>query len=157
MAWTTFPAGLFTAGQILTAAQLNTYVRDNLNTIGDAWTAFTPALTNLTGTAAGRYVKAGRLVVFEVNVTVTAVTGIIGIALPFTAVAARSAGFNARLQDVGTNIFSAICDASTTRVDIYAQLTSATYGLAAATSSTVPFTWGANDIVQLSGTYEAAA
>ena len=30
MAWNTFPAGLFTAGAILTAAQMNTYMRDNL-------------------------------------------------------------------------------------------------------------------------------
>ena len=30
MAWTSFTAGLFTAGQILTAAQMNTFVRDNL-------------------------------------------------------------------------------------------------------------------------------
>ena len=30
MAWSDFTAGLFTSGQILTAAQLNTYVRDNL-------------------------------------------------------------------------------------------------------------------------------
>jgi hypothetical protein len=30
MAWTPFAAGIFTAGQILTAAQMNTYVRDNL-------------------------------------------------------------------------------------------------------------------------------
>ena len=157
MAWTTFPAGLFTAGQILTAAQLNTYVRDNLNTIGDAWTAFTPALTNLTGTAAGRYVKAGRLVICEVNVTVTAVTGQIGIALPFTAAAARSTGFNARLQQVGINIFSTVCNVSTTRVDIFATQASGTYASAATTSATIPFTWAANDIVQLSGTYEAAA
>lgn len=30
MAWNSFPVGLFTAGQILTAAQMNTYMRDNL-------------------------------------------------------------------------------------------------------------------------------
>lgn len=30
MAWSSFTAGLFTAGQVLTAAQTNTYVRDNL-------------------------------------------------------------------------------------------------------------------------------
>ena len=30
MAWSSFTAGLFTAGQVLTAAQMNTYVRDNL-------------------------------------------------------------------------------------------------------------------------------
>jgi hypothetical protein len=30
MAWSDFTAGLFTSGQILTAAQMNTYVRDNL-------------------------------------------------------------------------------------------------------------------------------
>ena len=30
MAWSNFTAGLFTSGQILTAAQMNTYVRDNI-------------------------------------------------------------------------------------------------------------------------------
>jgi hypothetical protein len=31
MAFSPFTAGLFTAGQILTAAQMNTYIRDNIN------------------------------------------------------------------------------------------------------------------------------
>ena len=34
MAWTNFAAGIFTAGQILTAAQMNTYVRDNITAGG---------------------------------------------------------------------------------------------------------------------------
>jgi len=33
MAYTNFPVGLFTAGAILTAAQMNTYVRDNLTAV----------------------------------------------------------------------------------------------------------------------------
>ena len=37
MAWSAFTAGLFTSGQILTAAQMNTFVRDNLLAGGPAF------------------------------------------------------------------------------------------------------------------------
>jgi hypothetical protein len=70
MAWSNFPAGLFTSGAILTAAQMNTYVRDNLKAIGDAWTAYTPTWTNLTvgnGTQASAYIAAGKLHVVRVE------------------------------------------------------------------------------------------
>ena len=46
MAWTA--PRTWTDGETVTAVLLNTHVRDNLKAIGDAWTAYTPALTGVT-------------------------------------------------------------------------------------------------------------
>ena len=46
MAWTT--PSTWTAGAVLTAAQLNTQVKGNLDVIGGAWTAYTPTWTGAT-------------------------------------------------------------------------------------------------------------
>ena len=201
MAFSPFTAGLFTAGQILTAAQMNTYIRDNIMAGGpvyattaarDAdipspfagqrafvtadlinyqyngtawvpagylgvWTTYTPALTGCTGTAAGRYIKMGRLVVFDVLLTITAVTGQITIALPFTAAAARMPCYQGTFTDIGSATYGTICIATTTVVSTYVINTAGAYGSATATGANIPFTWAANDLVELHGAYEAAA
>ena len=48
MAWNSFPAGLFTAGAILTAAQMNTYMRDNLTQLRGDFMRFDLTTGNLT-------------------------------------------------------------------------------------------------------------
>jgi hypothetical protein len=122
-----------------------------------AWTTFTPALTGCTGTAAGRYIKMGRLVVFDVLLTITAVTGQITIALPFTAAAARMPCYQGTFTDIGSATYGTICIATTTVVSTYVINTAGAYGSATATGANIPFTWAANDLVELHGAYEAAA
>jgi hypothetical protein len=81
MAWTDFPAGLFTSGQILTAAQMNTYVRDNLKAVGDAWTAYTPTWSSLTignATQNNAYVAAGKLYIVRIEMIVGSTTTFTG-------------------------------------------------------------------------------
>jgi hypothetical protein len=76
MAWTS--PRTWAAAETVTAALLNTHVRDNQKAIGDAWTAWTPTVTAETGTftsasASGQYISAGKLVIWRCVVTVTTV------------------------------------------------------------------------------------
>lgn len=74
MAWTS--PRTWVSGETLTAALLNTHVRDNLKAIGDAWTTYTPALTATTtnptlgtgSSAEGRYVSAGKLIIVHYRI-----------------------------------------------------------------------------------------
>jgi hypothetical protein len=165
MAWTDFPAGLFTSGQILTAAQMNTYVRDNLKAVGDAWTSYTPTLVNVTqgnGTLVAKYVKAGRWVAFYVSFTLGSTSSIGGAAvtvtLPFTAAAVGAGSLWGQLTDTGTQNYAVFpIWTSTTVVTPTAINTAGTYGAAAGVATTVPFTWGNTDLLLIGGTYEASA
>ena len=91
MAWNA-PA-TWVSGAILTAAQLNAQLRDNLNYLGApsaAWTTFTPQLrtatTNRTSTVTyARYLRIGSLAIIEASVAATAAGGAneqINLALP---------------------------------------------------------------------------
>ena len=135
-----------------------------------AWTTYTPTLTNIavgTGGSAkneGRYIRLGSLVMFEIQITLgtsggSVSSGAIGATLPpITQQAANHCSFSARLRDAGTAIFDTLTDNSTLgRVEVYAVLTSGAYASGATPSSTVPFTWAANDEVVIWGFYEAAA
>jgi len=68
----------------------------------------------------------------------------------------------ALLYEVGTALYLGMCIlGSTTRMDFYAiaddQGAGSAYNALAATSATVPFTWGNTDIIRVAFTYEAAA
>jgi hypothetical protein len=172
MAWTS--PGTVSTGDVLTASKWNADVVDNMAAIGDARTSYTPTLTNVavgTGGNAettGKYVKAGRLVVFRVKLVLgtsgASVSGKIGISLPFTAAGSaagynETASFNGTFLDLGTAIYPAMAVQETnTRIDLFAINAAGTFAVAgAATSSTVPFTWAAGDQIHLSGVYEAAS
>jgi hypothetical protein len=83
----------FTAGVVASEAQLDA-ITDALSTIGNSWTTFTPALTastnpnvGTTGTIRGRYVLAGKLLLFDYVVTfggtgIAGGTGTWNLALP---------------------------------------------------------------------------
>jgi hypothetical protein len=74
MAWT--DPRTWVAGETVTAAQLNTHVRDNLKAVGDPWAAYTPTWTAVTtnptlgnGILAGDFMQAGKLVAFRIDLT----------------------------------------------------------------------------------------
>lgn len=93
MAWTN--PRTWVALEKPTAATMNTHIRDNLNALyagtdGSGWTSYTPTLTG--GAAATlncRYIKFGKLVTVEVDITFTgAVTTTLNMTLPTTPAAA---------------------------------------------------------------------
>jgi hypothetical protein len=73
MAWTT--PGTAVAGSVLTAAFLNTNLRDNmieLAPFAEAWVSYTPTFTNLTignGSTTSAYLKVGKLVTVRFQAT----------------------------------------------------------------------------------------
>lgn len=79
MAWTT--PRTWAAGEVITAAIMNTHVRDNFNALGSPWTSFTPTWTANTanpsignGTMVGNYIQAGKLVMFRIIITAGSTT-----------------------------------------------------------------------------------
>lgn len=135
-------------------------VSDTVDGFTGAWTAYVPVLTNTTAPiTVARYVKIGKTVHFYVVLTLTGaqVTGLPGIALPpFAMLSTSSGNFDVKLIDSGV-IYSGVGVAGTTaRLDCYALNAAGTYAVVAATTSLIPFTWGAADQIIVSGTYESA-
>ena len=74
MAWTS--PRTWVASEVVTAAIMNTHVRDNLKAIGDAWTSFTPTWTGVTtnpaignGTLNGQHMVVGKFVTSTMSVS----------------------------------------------------------------------------------------
>ena len=146
MAWTA--PSTWVAGAILTAAQLNEQLRDNMSVLAPfaaAWTSWTPTLTQsgaVTKTVtSATYVQVGKLVIAQFNLSVTgAGTAGVGVlmGLPVTAL-----GF---LKSVGT---CAIFDtsASTTYGGTCTSLSTTTVGFVGDWSGAN--TWGSQPSLAL--------
>lgn len=149
------------SGDVLTAADMNTYVRDNLNWWLAAWTSYTPTLTNITlgnGTVAGAYRQVGTVVTFRAQFTFGSTSSVSSqgrLSLPVTA--------SAQFQMV-----DAWAVHGSSFYQLWGEITNAGTldrilrnggGTTADTliSGTNPFTWATNDILVVTGTYEAAA
>ena len=128
---------------------------------GGTWTTWTPTYTNMTignGTSVARYVKIGKTVNWYLKFTFGS-TSSFGAYTAFTLPSTPISGFgyNARglCRDAGVTwrFASAIIDS-----EVYPNVenVSGTYSVDASISSTVPFTWGTGDSLQLAGTYEEA-
>lgn len=95
MVWTA--PRTWVAGETVTAAIMNTHVRDNLKALSDPRTAFTPALTNITignGTLSCDYISIDKLLIaryrFLAGTTTTYAAGNLGFALPLSKVFAAA-------------------------------------------------------------------
>lgn len=72
MAWT--EPKTWVAGERITAADLNTYVRDNFNAFGASWQTYTPSWTAVTtnptignGTLSGRFAELGKWIIIHID------------------------------------------------------------------------------------------
>jgi hypothetical protein len=135
------------------------------NQIG-SWTAYTPALTNLTlgnGTRAGRWTRVGALTVFQAEIVLgstSVVTGQIGIGPPpqtpldFVAHGSINADF---VDSSALKAYPGIGRITNTptfnRVDLCAVLASGTYAEMPATSASIPFVFATGDQIRVSGWY----
>ncbi len=143
-----------------TSSDWNTYIRDNFKAIGDAWTSYTPTLTNWTlgnGTLTGTYRKAGKTVWGSIYYTVGSTdtkSGNLVISRPVTALsgtAGEPCGGMAELFDTSGSAreFYVVARNSTTNFRFYS--VSGTIATA-----TAPWTWATGDTLQASFFYEAA-
>lgn len=165
MAWTS--PRTWVAGEVVTAALLNTHVRDNLKAIGDAWTAYTPTwksgaggtdISIGSGTKAGLYLQAGKLVHFQILIVRAADTnlGTTGYAfgLPVTSSTRRicggawvidsSASANLPHQWAGVNTSEIVVHAYDGR-----RIDNSGFNVG-------PTAWGTSDEIFITGTYQAA-
>jgi len=108
VAWTS--PRTWVSGEVPTAANFNTHVRDNFKAIGDAWGSYSPTWTSSgtaptigNGTLGGFYMSAGKLVIGRLELTIGGTTnvgtGSYSLSLPVSAaasglVAVGSAGFS---------------------------------------------------------------
>ena len=131
-----------------------------------AYASYTPGtITGFTtgnGTVAARYRQLGKTVFFSIIFTLgstSAVTGSLVIQFPVQANTANNGTIvgRARFQDNGVAEFAGIIlQSGTNFMTVQVENVSATYNNFVNTSSTIPFTWGSTDIIQIMGTYEAA-
>ena len=166
--WTATPR-TWVAGEVPTAANFNTDVRDFGRAFADAWTSYTPTLTASTTnptnwTQTGYYMRAGKLVICKFILTagasVTAGSGTYRVALPVNANTTGSIEVSASS--------SMIVDASTGNIATPTIIINnasylewrypATYptGTSTAVSNSAPFTWASGDVIRGALVYEAA-
>lgn len=156
----------WSAGQALTAAQLNQQLRDNMNAIG-TWTAYTPAWTATTnpaignGVIGGAYIKAGSTVLFRLRITPGSTTtfgsGGYTTSLPL-ALADSPVTFQGGLLVPGTGWHPlwGLCGVGGTTMDL--ATTPATAGtFLRAVSSTVPVTFASGHSIAITGSYQTSA
>lgn len=151
---------------VTNAAISANYYSHELNPVGfPDYFAFTPTFTNFAignGYNVGYFKVIGKQVfvnnIFNYGTVGSSVSGAIGVSCPITSSAhATEQTYPIRILDNGTNSQTAIAHfVTTTRLDIYALGTAAAYLGWAATSSTVPMTWAANDVVYMNYNYEMA-
>jgi len=145
----------FVAGSVLQAAELNG--------IGEAATTFTPNLTGYTrgnGTSVAGHVRVNKLVYLFLRETLgstSSLTGNLSLTLPINAVSVERLSGWCVLGDTGVAAYVGfIRPVSSSSVAIEAINAAGTYAAVAAISSTVPFTWGNTDFIQIALTYEVA-
>jgi len=155
-----------TDGQILTADSTTaTGLKWATASGGFTFSTYTPTYTNFTlgnGTLnVARYAQSGKLVYFQVQITLgstSSISGLVKISLPVTPKNNGNAvTIPALFTDAGLNEYIGFgsIDQTNSAVTLFAQNSSGTYLTYALTSSTVPFTWGNADVINVSGNYEA--
>lgn len=130
---------------------------------GAAWTDWTPTLTNLSGGTLNyaKYIKIGKIVHFRFKYTLAGagVAGGVTISLPVES-SVQEGGYMGlcELKDNdGFRYFAgAFQNNSVSSIGIHAQKSDGTYLLSNDLSQTIPFTWAADDYIEIRGTYEAA-
>lgn len=161
MAWT--DPRTWVTGELVTAALLNTHLRDNLKAIGDAWTAYTPTWTSSgtapaigNGTLTGAYLKAGKLVVFRLKLTIgsttTVGTSTYRFGLPVAAIGLDVPVGQGLVFDTSASD-RRFCGAYTTATT---EVTLRTTNDNAVVSATGPFAWATGDTIDITGTYQAS-
>lgn len=130
---------------------------------GAAWTDWTPTLTNLSGGTLNyaKYIKIGKIVHFRFKYTLAGAGVAEGVSVSLPVEPAVTVGgyigicemFN---YDGYRYIGRAFQNDTVSSVNIHAFRSDATYLSAVDLSSTIPFTWAADDYIEIRGTYEAA-
>jgi hypothetical protein len=127
------------------------------------YTTYTPTFVNFTlgnGTAVGRYLQIGKVVLVEIKVTLGSTSSMGSdpyVLLPVNAAMTTSVQANVTLQDAGTGEYvGAAGNPYADSLRLFAVGASGSYANYVLITSTVPFTWATNDVFSIRATYEAA-
>lgn len=149
------------ATDVSSQQSIKKYVDDSIGSWG-AWGSTWVNLTVGNGTVVSRYVQTGKLVTALVNLTwgsTTSISGDVTISLPVTASSSYSGETpigTLHMLDAGTlRYFGVVTLASTTTASMRVGQSNATYLVATALSSSIPFTWTTSDQLNLVFSYEA--
>lgn len=143
-----------------------TVTTSNLSTVAGqpagAWVAYAPTTTGtVTGTVTARYRQIGKTVDFSITLDWQAGSNFssLSFTLPVTALAINHALANVSFSDSGF-IYPGTASLTAGIVTPLAigddSGTGSAYAIGVGLSNTVPFTWGAGDLVHITGRYEAA-
>ena len=157
MTYTTPPT--FSAGAILTAAQMNSYLRDNFKAIGDARAAYTPTLTGWTkgnGTLTGAYIQVNKLVIGRLTYIVGSTDTIAGTPVFSLPVASLAGASGPPLGTGGLYDTSAAARAYRFLFLVGASTFQFTTEADTRLSPTAPWTWATGDTMWAEFCYEAA-
>ena len=149
---TPFP---FTAGQVLTAAQMNS--------IGEV-VSYVPALGGITlgnGTLTGRYILINNFVHYEGKIVFGTTTSITAAAptinVPFQAAHSFQIAGTIAYADSGVATYMGLpLMVGTGAIYCFIQQFATTYGNETPVNATVPFTWGTGDSITWSINYQKA-
>ena len=150
------------AGAVATAADYNTYVRDNFNAAFplavDGWSSFTPTLVQsgaVTKTVTyAKYMRVGRVIFATINLAITGAgttANAITVGLPVTAASSSGVVGSFRYFDTGSTIYAGtVLSSSTTAVQCFVSGNGNPMGV------NPTFAAASGDSIQLQVTYEAA-
>jgi hypothetical protein len=157
MAWTS--PRTWVSGEVVTAALLNTHVRDNLKAIGDPWGTWTPTLTGFTVSSSQAYYRqAGKTIHASYIATLSSVvSATMAVSLPVAAARAPSSPLRLPIgvvhaldQGVARRNGLVCLAASATVIEFWSDNASSPW------AATQPFTWASGDEIGFSITYEGA-
>ncbi|MFE2941046.1 hypothetical protein ACFXKG_18575 [Streptomyces sp. NPDC059255] len=163
----TFAPRTWGAGEIVSAAQLNQEIRDQLNSMFDAWTSWTPTWTAVTtnpslgnGTLNGRYMKWGRTCMISLELTCGSTTtygaGAWSFSLPFGS--ATGVGHKVGLAHAVGSIRVAghtLIAPNAPNFQCFFPASGSVSNLNNAGAAN-PFTWAATNLLRVTLTYETA-
>lgn len=147
----TFAPRTWVVGEVVSAALMNQEIRDQINEIIAAWTAYTPAWTAAStnpvlgnGTLTGRHMKVGRTCHAQIDLvtgsTTTYGSGAYSMSLPFTAAAVGQRCGLAHVFLSQRYLGETLISVSATTALIFFPASGSVSNLSQAASN-VPFTW----------------
>jgi len=135
-----------------------------------AWQSYTPTLGGTgwaigNGSRSGYYCKLGKIVQFQIRIIFGSTSTFGASARPTLTLPVTATSVSGNIDFV-TNVayfdssatarYQGTCDFSTTDLDLFAWNAAGTYVVAAPVVAAAPMAWAANDVIYVSGTYEAA-
>ncbi|MER5892272.1 hypothetical protein [Streptomyces sp. NPDC001876] len=163
----TFAPKTWVVGEVVSAATMNTEIRDQFNSMFAAWTTYTPTWTGATtnpvlgnGVITGRYIKVGRTCTASIQLTTGSTTtygsGAYSFGVPFIAASATVAYIGAaRLSGTDTWLGHILLGQGAT-VGTLTFSATATNTRGANMAAAVPETLAAGALLRATVTYQTA-